>query len=287
MNNLKYFIQFLAISFLFLVYKLIGLRFSSILSGCIMIVLGPLFRSKKLSNENLKNALPNLNFNQRKKILQKMWFNYGQILSEYVFIKNFRQSEKFSKKILIQNKKVLDEIKINKEPVIFISGHFNNFELMAMQIEKSGIDLAAVYRPLNNKFLNPLMEKIRTKYICKKQIKKGISGTKELLKHFKKKTSIALMIDQRVSEGLPCKFFNKNALTTTIPAQFIKKFNAKLVPVYIERLKTNNFKIVFYDPINFKKEETINTITLSLNKILEDMILKNPEQWIWTHNRWK
>ena len=82
---------------------------------------------------------------------------------------------------------------------------------MAMHLEKSGIDVAAVYRPLNNSFLNPIMEKIRRKYICKKQIKKGITGTKELLKEFKKGTSIALMIDQRVSEGIESDFFGSKS----------------------------------------------------------------------------
>ena len=287
MTKLKYLIQFLLIGFLFFIYRLIGLRFSSILSGYIMLILGPLFRSKNISNKNLKNALPNLTDSERKKILNRMWFNYGQILSEYMFIKNFRKSEKFSKKISVENQIVLEKIKLEKKPVIFISGHFNNFELMAMHIEKSGIDLAAIYRPLNNIFLNPVMEQIRKKYICKKQIKKGISGTKQLLRYFRKKTSIALMIDQRVSEGIKSKFFDKEAFTTTIPAQFIKKFNIKVVPIYIERLQNNNFKIKIYDPITFQKDETIKSITLHLNEILEKMIIKNPEQWIWMHNRWK
>ena len=187
MTKLKYFVQFLVIIFLFFIYKIIGLRFSSILSGYIMLLLGPLFRSKNLSNNNLKKALPNSTDSQRKKILSQMWFNSGQILSEYMFIQNFRKSEKFSKKVSVVNQKVLEIIKSETNPVIFISGHFNNFELMAMHIEKSGIDLAAIYRPLNNIFLNPIMEQIRKKYVCKKQIKKGISGTKQLLKHFKKK----------------------------------------------------------------------------------------------------
>ena len=287
MSKLKYFIQFFVIICLFFIYRLIGLRFSSILSGYIMLLLGPMFRSRNISNKNLKSAFPNLKSNERKKILNQVWFNYGQILSEYMFIKNFRISKKFSKKISVENQKVLEKIKLEKNSVIFISGHFNNFELMAMHIERSGIDLAAIYRPLNNIFLNPVMEQIRKKYICKKQIKKGISGTKQLLKHFKKGTSIALMIDQRVSEGIKSKFFNKEAFTTTIPAQFIKKFNIKVVPIYIERLNDNNFKIKIHDPISFKKSETIKSITLHLNKILEKMIIKNPEQWIWTHNRWK
>ncbi len=216
-----------------------------------------------------------------------MWTNYGKIFAEYIFIKDFRNSKKFSNKIIVENQEILEKIKLQNKPVIFISGHFNNFELMAMHIEKSGIDLAAIYRPLNNKFLNPIMEVIRKKYICKKQIKKGISGTKKLLKNFKDGTSVALMIDQRVSEGIECDFFRKKALTTSIPAQFIKKFNASVVPIYIERLKGDYFKLKILDNIQFSENDSVNKITLDLNQILEKMIESNPEQWIWTHNRWK
>ena len=158
---------------------------------------------------------------------------------------------------------------------------------MAMHIEKSGIDVAAIYRPLNNIFLNPIMEYLRKRYICRKQIKKGISGTKELLKNFNKGTSVALMIDQRVSEGISSNLFNQKALTTTIPAQFVKKFNAKIVPIYIERIEDNKFKLKIYKSIEFSKNENLESITLNLNNFLEKMIIKNPDQWIWTHNRWK
>ena len=161
-----------------------------------------------------------------------MWENYGRILSEYIFLNEFRLKDK----IEIRGQEILDKIKKNNERVIFVSGHFNNFELMAMHIEKSGINLAAIYRPLNNKFLNYFMEKIRKKYICKNQIKKGSSGTRQLLSLFKKGYSIALMIDQRVSEGIKSRFFNHDAFTTTIPAQFVKKFQCKIVPIYIERV---------------------------------------------------
>ena len=108
---------------------------------------------------------------------------------------------------------------------------------MAMEIEKNGINLAAIYRPLNNKFLNHTMETIRKNYICKNQIKKGMSGSREILKFIKQGYSIALMIDQRVSEGISSNFFNRKAMTTTIPASLVKKFNIDIVPVYIERIK--------------------------------------------------
>tara|TARA_Y100000389_G_scaffold167253_1_gene172356 strand:- start:413 stop:1027 length:615 start_codon:yes stop_codon:yes gene_type:complete len=204
-----------------------------------------------------------------------------------MYIENFRKEKKYSQNITIENHDILEKIKNDRKPVIFVSGHFNNFELMAMQIEKTGINLAAIYRPLNNKFLNPIMERIRKKYICKNQIKKGIAGTKELLKNFKDGNSIALMIDQRVSEGIMCDLFGQKARTTTIPAQFVKKFNANVVPIYIERISNNNFRLKVYEILEFKDQESLYSITLKLNKILEEMILKNPTQWIWSHNRWK
>ena len=129
-----------------------------------------------------------------------MWKNYGRILADYMFIENFRK-QKFNNYIQLENKEILTKIKSYNKPVVFISGHFNNFELLAMKIEMSGINLSTIYRPLNNIFLNKVMMKIRTKYICKNQIPKGLSGLKESLNLFKNNSSLALMIDQRVSEG--------------------------------------------------------------------------------------
>jgi len=287
MRNFIYFFQFIFIIFLFFIFKLIGIKFSRILSGYIFKILGPIFRSNSLAKKNIQYAVGNFNKKEMKNIIQKMWINYGKIFSEYMFLKYFRFSSDFHKNIIVENKKILIDIKNSKIPVIFVSGHFDNFELMAMEIEKSGVKLATVYRPLNNIFLNPIMEKLRKNFICKMQIKKGIGGTKELLRLFKDKTSIALMIDQRVSEGIKINFFNNIASTTSIPAQFSKKFGAKIVPVHIERKNYDIFKIKFCTPISFNKNDSIEFITLSLNKILEKMILKNLDQWIWTHNRWK
>ena len=186
MKLIKYFIQFLIITTLFLLFKVLGLKFSSFISSKIISFFGPFFRSKNLIRSNIQKALPNINQNKIEIISKKMWGNYGRILAEYVFIKDFR-GPKFNNKIKVNGQDVLERIKKDNEPVIFVSGHFNNFELMALHIEKSDIDLAAIYRPLNNKFLNFIMERIRKKYICKNQIKKGISGTKKLLTFFKKK----------------------------------------------------------------------------------------------------
>ena len=286
MKKIRYFVEFLIIIFLLVIFKILGFKLASSLGGLIGRLVGPLFRSKKKILSNISKAFPEIEEKSTELIVKKMWENYGRILSEYMFIKNFRNS-KYKKFLTIEGQEILNELKDSKEPVVFISGHFNNFELMAMQIEKSGINLAAIYRPLNNIFLNKIMEKIRTKYICRKQIKKGGSGTRELLESFKNNYSIAIMIDQRVSESIKVDFFNQKASTTTIPAQLFKKFGSKIVPIYIERINGVYFKMTVSRPIIFEKESTIEEITLKLNKWLEKMILINPDQWIWSHDRWK
>lgn len=285
MKLINYLLQFLFFLPLFMIFRLIGYKNSSNLGAKITSFLGPMFRKKTLILKNLNRAFPNEEIDNEKKI-KKIWENYGRILSDYIYLKDFRNGTK-NNYINVEGREILNSIKNKKSPVVFVSGHFNNFELMAMEIEKNDIKVAAIYRPLNNLFLNPMMENIRKKYVCKRQIKKGISGTREILKLFKNGVSIALMIDQRVSEGKKIKFFNHEAYTTTIPAQLIKKFGCDVIPVHIERNKRYHFNIKFFEPISFDKNKNIMQVTLELNKILEKMILKNPDQWIWTHNRWK
>ena len=286
MKHIIYFFKFLFIIFILTIFKIIGLRLSRILASKIFSIVGPFFRSKKIIEKNISYAFHEPDKDFKKNIINSMWKSYGKILAEYVFMKYFRKIE--SKKFLeIKGQEILEKIKLSKKPVIFVSGHFDNFELMAMTIEKAGINLAAIYRPLNNIFLNKIMENLRKKYICKNQIKKGRSSVRNLLKLFNDGSSIALMIDQRVSEGIKCNFFNKDALTTTIPAQFVKKFNCKIIPINIERKENDKFKITVFEPIKFDKPNDIETITKTLNLWLEKIIVNNPSKWIWSHDRWK
>ena len=286
MKHFNYFFQFLFVIISFLIFKILGPNISSKLGGKLFETIGPLFRSEKIIHSNIKKVFPEIKLYDLTKITCSMWNNYGRLFAEYVFIKNYRNGN-LSSKISIDGLEILNEIKKNNKQVIFVSGHFSNFELMAMQIEKAGISLAAIYRPLNNMYLNPVMERIRKKYICKNQIKKGIGGIKKLIKFKKNNYSTALMIDQRVSEGILSNFFNQDALTTTIPAQLVKKFNIPVVPVCIKRIKGIEFKMTIKKPIFFSKDKSVKSITDELNKVLEKLIIENPKEWIWSHNRWK
>jgi len=285
MKTVIYFFEFVLVSLLLIIFKILGYKLASNFGFFIGKTFGPLFRSKSLVIDNLKKSNISLK-KTHEQSTDEIFGNYGRIFAEYPFIKNFRNG-KLEKYIQVEGKQYLDEIKSKNKKVVFISGHFNNFELMAMMIEKYGIDLSAIYRPLNNIFLNKTMEKIRIKYICKKQIKKGRSGTREIIENLKKGSSIALMIDQRVREGSKVNFFGSLATTTTIPAQLVKKYKCDLVPIYIERRSKFHFKMYVSKPIKVNESKTIEEITQFLNTVLEQMIVKNPLQWIWTHDRWK
>jgi KDO2-lipid IV(A) lauroyltransferase len=288
MKIIKYFIQAFIIYIFFILIKILGLNISRKLFAKIFQIIGPLIKSEKTINENLEKFLSSYNEEQKKNIKKTMWSNYGKTFVEYLFLNKFRENNSH---INIKGKEILKSIINKNKPVIFVSGHFANFELMSMELTRETINLATIYRPLNNLFLNPFMEYVRRTYVCRNQIKKGIAGVKDSINYLKKNYSIALMIDQRVSEGKRLPFFDQMALTTTLPAQLAIKFNLEIVPIYIKRNLDDSFEMEILKPIALDKNEDLITqkinTTIKLNKILEEMISRDPGQWIWTHNRWK
>ena len=284
MRLFKYLLQSIIIYLMFFLGRILGLKISRKLFSFIFVNFAPIFKSRKTIDSNLNifsKKNPNLN---KEIIIKNMWKNYGMTFIEYMFLNFFKKSNSH---IQIEGEDNLKNVMIKNKPVIFISGHFANYELMSMEITKKGVKLATIYRPLNNYFLNPFMEYLRKKFVCKNQIKKGVSGVRNAIEYIKNDHSIALMVDQRLSEGEKIDFFGEPASTTTLPAQLAIKFDLSIIPVFIERREDNNFRIKFLDeikPVNFQDKFVL---TKKLNEILEEMIIKNPNQWIWSHNRWK
>jgi KDO2-lipid IV(A) lauroyltransferase len=283
-KSLNYFLQAILIYLFFLISRIIGIKASRKIFSFIFCLVGPFFKSKNIIKNNIKTFSKNISDSQRNIIINEMWKNYGMTFIEYIFLDYFRKNTNHIKIIGLDN--ILNQIE-EKKPLIFVSGHFANFELMSMEITKNNINLATIYRPINNFFLNPFMEYLRKKYVCKNQIKKGINGVREAIGFIKRKHSIALMIDQRVSEGEKVNFFDKPALTTTLPAQLASKYDLKIIPVFIKRLENDKFIMEFQKEIDPKNFNNKLDLTKELNNVLEKMIIKNPNQWIWTHNRWK
>ena len=289
MKIFKYFLQFTIVLSLFITFKIIGLQNASFVGSCLAKIFGPLFRSKKIIAKNLNICFKKIDQKEIKKISLGMWDNIGRTFSEYVFLKNFQKNH--NDLIKLHGTEYLDEIKNSNKPVVFVSGHLSNFELLGTKLNRYGIRFCAMYRPLNNIFLNPIIEYLRLKYVCPIMIKKGRSNIRELINRIKDGYSVIILADQRTSEGKKIEFFNCPALTSTMPAQISLKYNCKIVPLYMERLSYNNFEMTVYKPFEYKKsdnyEKDTYNLTLEINKQLEKMVLKRPEQWLWSHSRWK
>ena len=283
-KSITYFFQSIIVYIFYIIAKIIGINLSRKFFGFIFCKFGPFLKSKEIINQNLNFAKKYIPEKNREKIINNMWKNYGMTFIEYIFLNIFKKNNKH---VQIYGDEKLFKIFETKKSVIFISGHFANFELMSMEITKKNIKLATIYRPLNNYFLNPLMEYLRRKYVCKNQIKKGLNGLRDAIEYLKNGYSLAMMVDQRLSEGEKINFFDRVALTTTLPAQLAVKYNLPIVPVFIKRVEDKNFIIEFWDEINPEEFKGKLEITQKLNQCLEQMVVKNPSQWIWTHNRWK
>ena len=283
-KKIKYLLQSIIFYLFLFIGKIVGLKIGRKLFAFLFSIIGPHFKSKKIIKENLNIFFNSTSLRDENTIINDMWKNYGMTFVEYMFLNFFQKNNSH---IDIEGEENLFITTLNEKPVIFVSGHFANYELMSMEITKKNISLATIYRPLNNIFLNPFMEYLRKKYVCKNQIKKGIKGVRKVIEYVRKKHSIALMIDQRVSEGEKLNFFGKPAFTTTLPAQLSTKYNLDIIPVFIKRDEKNIFKIEFQKRINPKNFKSKLELTKELNRVLEKMIVRNPNQWIWTHNRWK
>ena len=291
MKIIRYFLEFLIVIIFFLIFKIIGLKLSSDLGEIIGKYFGPLFRKKTIAKKNILIAFPNFNEKSINEMIDRMWKNIGRIFGEYIHINKFSIIDNSKKKIVFTNRNDAEILKKNNKPIVFFSGHFANFELMAKCLQELGFNIGAIYRPLNNIFLNPIMEFIRKKYICPIQIEKGSNGTKKLIKHISNNNPLALMVDQRLSSSIRVPFFDQPATTTITPAQLAIKYDALLVPVFLKRLEKTNFEFFIEEPLITNQtndyDKDIFNITQIMNIKIEEFIKRDPAHWLWSHDRWK
>ena len=291
MKIIRYFLEFFIVLIFFIIFKVIGVKLSSDLGEIIGKYFGPLFRKRTIAKKNILIAFPNFNEKSINEMIERMWKNIGRIFGEYIHVNKFSIIDNNKKKIVFTNRNNMEILKKNNKPIVFFSGHFANFELMAKCLQELGFDIGAIYRPLNNIFLNPIMEFIRKKYICPIQIEKGSNGTKKLIKHISNNNPLALMVDQRLSSSIRVPFFDQPATTTITPAQLTIKYDALLVPVFLKRLEKTNFEFFIEEPLIINRtndyDKDIFNITQIMNIKIEEFIKRDPAHWLWSHDRWK
>ena len=281
---IRYSIEMQFLLFFYVFCKLLRIDKSSKSVGFVAEKIGPWLGISNRADQNLKKVFQNLNFEERKRIIEKMWNNLGRTSAEFFNIKTLIKDED---RIKIKGKNVIEKYK--NQGVIYVSGHLANWEIIPIAIMRKDKKVAAVFRESNNFLFNNWMIKQR-KLITKNQFPKGISGTKEILNFLKNKGSVAMLVDQKLSNGVKAKFFKMNAMTASVPATLALKYRYPIVPLNVRRIKNVTFEIEFFPSIEINEsgnlEEDILNFTNKINQFLEEKIIEKPEEWFWLHNRW-
>jgi len=243
----------------------------------------------KLAYDNMSKAIPTLTHSKKLQIVDDMWDNLGRIVGEFGHIAKFgvKEAEDYYE-ISKETEENIKQMAESKTGGIMVGAHIGNWEIGPKVFMKHGLDVSAVYRPLNN----PYVEKLTTSSRVAKMISKSTKGSRQILQEIKKGGYVVILADQKVSEGEPVKFFHDDAITTTSIARIALKYDVPIIPSRSIRIgKEFKFIVEIKKPIDFTKSSDIDAdvidLTRKINVQLEDWIKQHPSQWFWVHNRWK
>ncbi|MSO13659.1 lysophospholipid acyltransferase family protein [Rickettsiales endosymbiont of Trichoplax sp. H2] len=279
-KRILYLIEALIVYFFYYIFRILKIELASKVAGNLVILLSKFFKENNVAKQNIKMCLPNTTLNCRERIIKNTWKHFGSIIGELPHWNLMNKIEFFSR-VTITNKKYFPRSK-----AIIVSGHIGNWELIGRIAKEYNTKLNLVYRPSNNPYINKLINKIRSENNIN-LIPKGTFGVKMILKAINNNEIVGIMIDQKISDGINVKFFNKNAMTTALPANIALKYNIPIIAAYIVKVGEVKYKATFCKPLDINTSDTKHTIMRKINQILEKWIKQHPEQWFWFHNRWK
>jgi Kdo2-lipid IVA lauroyltransferase/acyltransferase len=238
---------------------------------------------------NLRSAYPGKSADEIETILVEMWDNLGRTVAEYAHLDKFSYKGAHPR-IEIGNMELGVRVIEQGKSILFVSGHFGNWEIMPFVATQYGVEGGLVYRPVNNPYIDRWIVRQRAKYGPKDQITKGAQGTKRIFTLLRGAKAIFLLVDQKTSEGVPAPFFGRMAMTTPAPAALALKLGSVILPVSNERLEGARFRMTVHEPIAFEPtgnhDRDVLALTTRINETIEQCVRYRPSQWLWIHRRW-
>lgn len=271
---------------LFALLKALPADAASGLGGRLGRLVGPrLGTPTSRARRNLALAFPEKPAEDRQAILEAMWEHLGRTAAEYPHLLRIRDSDRIEISGADHIRGVLEA----GGPVLFFSGHIGHWELAPMVGAKFGVELTAVYRPPNNRFVDTVTRRIREQAGLH-LLSRGRDSARAAMGVLQQGRNLALLADQRRMYGIPVPFFGHEAMTGQALAQLALRFGCPVVPVRVERLAGCRFRIHGEPPLRFsrtgdRRADTLAAMT-AVNAILERWIRERPEQWLWPHRRW-
>ncbi len=285
MKNIIYFFEYIIVYLILFIFKLLPLNISTKFASFLFSIFGKLSGANKTAINNCKYVFPEMKDEEIQSIVKQSWQNLGMTISEipklnYLFDK---QKIKYNK---IEN---IENLIKNNNQGIFICIHQSNWEVVVPGLDRIGINLGAIYRHINNHFLDKLLLKIRTNSLVSSKsfyTPKGKKSAKDITEAIKNSLSILVVIDQKDSSGEEVLFFNKKVKTQTGFLKLARKYNLPIIPIKNKRIDNGNIELTFFEPFYH------NDVNISDNQMMEKIhykiekwIKSEPSQWFWQHKR--
>ena len=269
------------------VVRLLGVDAASAFGGWIGRTIGPMSGAHTVARRNLKLAFPEKDEAWRAAMLKAQWDGLGRTFAEFPLMDKILPS---TGRVEVVGQERLFRIAAEQIPVVFVSGHLSNWEVMPAAIVDSGVTCEMTYRAANNPYVDERIKASRFRYGVRLFAPKGGDGARELLEAMKRGVSVALMNDQKFNGGVEAPFFGHPARTAPGPTRLAIRFGTVLQPMSVQRVKGARFRAVVHDPIALPdtgdRGADIEAGVKLVNAFMEDRIRERPEEWFWVHRRW-
>ncbi|HYE45238.1 MAG TPA: lysophospholipid acyltransferase family protein [Caulobacter sp.] len=268
--------------------RLMPTDFASDLGGALFRLLGPLTKTHRLAWQNLILAFPEQDEAWRQEILRQQWDSNGRTVFEFPQMDRIRPS---TGRVELVNAERMRAIREGGKPVVFVSGHLSNWEVMPAAIVDSGVVCQMTYRAANNPYVDRRIRESRARYGVQLFAPKGGDGARELLEGMKKGESVALMNDQKFNRGgVAVPFFGREVMAAPGPSRLALRFGTVLQPMSVQRLKGARFRAIVHDPIEVPdtgdKTADIAAGVAAVTRFVEERVRERPGEWFWVHRRW-
>ncbi len=269
-------------------FRLLGLRRASDFGGWLARTIGPRIPVTRRARRNMAAALPEIDEATREVHIRDMWENLGRTFAEYAFMEAFTANGPDARIDLRGRENARNAID-KGHGGLFVSGHCGNWELMPRCIRDMGLKGTLVYRPPNNPMVDAWIAEKR-RIGLPTLAAKGGEGARAIIKTLKQGGFLAMLVDQKMNDGIPVPFFGRMAMTPIGAPSLSLRHDAPIVPAWCERLPGQRFRVTIYPeiprPNTGDRERDIRELALALNRFIETRIRENPMNWLWLHSRW-
>jgi KDO2-lipid IV(A) lauroyltransferase len=268
--------------------RLLPAAWASAIGGFCARTVGPRLAISRRARNNLRLAMPQLDDAAIERTVREMWDNLGRVAAEYAHLDKYRVYEE-GHGIEIAGAENIRAQGAPGKRAIFFSGHFGNWEVATLAMTQAGLGVAGIYRAANNPIVDSIINHARS-VVGSELVPKGTIAARRALAAMHDGRHIAILVDQKMNDGIAVPFFGRDAMTAPALARLALRFDCAVVPVRVDRLPKARFRITAEAPLAYAKTGDAGRDTLALmtqvNQVIERWIRERPDHWFWLHRRW-